>query len=328
MEIRLEPHDEFTHEVPDDATYNESVYANVIDPESEVGAFFRVGNRPNERYAEVTTCLYLPDGRVGFMFQRPEIHDNRAFDAGGLRIEVTEPFTSVEVEWSGKVVVLDDPLQMADPKRAFTENPWVPSSASIAYCGTGAMFGGERMDHREREGEEFAKAHFEQLVAGAGSITVGDETWPIDGYGLRDHSWGPRTWQGPWYYRWLTANFDDDFGFMASRVARAEGPGTRGGFVWEDGRLTLCHHLDLATEWTDDRYHRSITATLGAPDGRWWSFTGEVRSLVPLRNRREGAVTRISEGLTRWTMQDGRVGFGLSEYLDQIVDGAPVGIDE
>jgi hypothetical protein len=39
-------------------------------------------------------------------------------------------------------------------------------------------------------------------------------------------------------------------------------------------------------------------------------------------------VTRISEGMTRWTLDDGRVGYGLSEYLDQIVDGKPVGLDE
>jgi hypothetical protein len=38
--------------------------------------------------------------------------------------------------------------------------------------------------------------------------------------------------------------------------------------------------------------------------------------------------TRISEGMTRWTMDDGRVGYGLSEYLDQIVDGQPVGLAE
>jgi hypothetical protein len=52
--------------------------------------------------------------------------------------------------------------------------------------------------------------------------------------------------------------------------------------------------------------------------------------MVPLRNRRqtpegEWLQTRISEGLTEWTMDDGRVGWGLSEYLDQIVDGEPVG---
>ena len=39
-------------------------------------------------------------------------------------------------------------------------------------------------------------------------------------------------------------------------------------------------------------------------------------------------VTRISEGMTEWTLDDGRVGYGLSEYLDQIIDGKPVGLDE
>jgi hypothetical protein len=58
-----------------------------------------------------------------------------------------------------------------------------------------------------------------------------------------------------------------------------------------------------------------------------------VLNLIPLRNRRTGPderelVTRISEGLTRWTLEDGRVGYGLSEYLDQIVDGMPVGLHE
>ncbi len=51
-------------------------------------------------------------------------------------------------------------------------------------------------------------------------------------------------------------------------------------------------------------------------------------NLIPLRNRREGLVTRISEGLTEWRLDDGRVGYGLSEYLDQIIDARPVGIDE
>ena len=32
------------------------------------------------------------------------------------------------------------------------------------------------------------------------------------------------------------------------------------------------------------------------------------------------------EGMTEWRC-DGKVGFGLSEYLDQIVDGQPVGGD-
>ena len=73
-----------------------------------------------------------------------------------------------------------------------------------------------------------------------------------------------------------------------------------------------------------------ITARVRA-GGKEHTITGEVMSMVPLRNRRttpdgEQLVTRISEGMTRWEW-NGRTGYGLSEYLDQIVDGRPVGAD-
>jgi hypothetical protein len=171
-------------------------------------------------------------------------------------------------------------------------------------------------------------------MAVSGTVTVGDRAFELtDGLGLRDHSWGPRYWQAPWYYRWLTANFGPDFGFMGSRIARRDGEGTRGGFVWEDGTLHLCNDFEIATEWTgEDSYHQAITATLRSGD-KEWHVTGKVIDLIPLRNRRpdpEGnmLVTRISEGMTEWTMSDGRTGYGLSEYLDQIIDDEPVGLAE
>ena len=66
-------------------------------------------------------------------------------------------------------------------------------------------------------------------------------------------------------------------------------------------------------------------------------FRSEVVDLIPLRNRRQDQdgnrlMTRISEGMTRWTIESGpyagRTGYGMSEYLDQIVDGSPVGLAE
>jgi hypothetical protein len=190
------------------------------------------------------------------------------------------------------------------------------------------MIGGEPDQPSEKPGEEFARGHYEQLVAATGTIEVGPVRWEVSGFGLRDHSWGPRYWQAPWYYRWLTANFGPDFGFMASRIARRESGGTRGGFVWDGRELHPCDQCEISTGWQGaDSYHRTIEARLGSGP-REWRVTGRVLNLIPLRNRREGLVTRISEGMTEWTLDDGRVGYGLSEYLDQIVDGRPVGIDE
>jgi hypothetical protein len=335
MGLRLDPIDEYTHEVTAESNFNESMYFNVVDPEQRVGGFFRLGNRPNEGTGEMTVCLYLPGGRVGFMFQRPEVTSNERFDAAGLRFEVVDPFEELRVAYDGKVVLLADPLELADPKAAFTGNPYAEAEVRITYTRVSDMFGGEPDEPHEKPGEEFARGHYEQLVRGRGSIRVGDDAWEIDGYGLRDHSWGPRFWQAPWYYRWLTGNAGDDFGFMASRVARRDGEGTRGGFVWDGGQLHLCDHAEVSTEWSDPgSYHTVVRGTLrSSRSDRSWSFSGKVDTMVPLRNRRrtphgEWLQTRISEGLTEWTLDDGRVGWGLSEYLDQIVDDEPVGLAE
>jgi hypothetical protein len=331
--IRLEPVDEYMHELGPEPNFNESMYFNAYDPTTRLGGFFRLGNRANEGTGEMTACLYLPDGRVAFMFRRPKVTDNAAFDAAGMRFAVVEPFQELTVAYDGPVVLLDNPLDMADPRAAFTGNPHVPCSVSLTYTGRSAMFGGEPDHPTERPGEEFARGHYEQLVAASGEITVDGESTVIDGFGLRDHSWGPRYWQAPWYYRWLTANFGHEFGFMGSRIARRDGGGIRTGFVWDGTELHQCNDLQVRTQWSEvDHYHRVVEIELTA-DGRLWKARGTVLSLIPLRNRRQDAeantlVTRISEGLTCWTLEDGRVGYGMSEYLDQLVDGAPVGVSE
>ncbi len=45
---------------------------------------------------------------------------------------------------------------------------------------------------------------------------------------------------------------------------------------------------------------------------------GKVTGFIPLRNRRAGMFTHIGEGMTEYTLDGERVGYGLSEYLDQV----------
>ncbi len=330
--VRLDEIDEYMHELGPEPNFNESMYFNAFDPTTESGGFLRLGNRANEGRAEMTICLYLPDGRVGFMFGRPAIDDNSAFDAGGMKFTVERPFESLRVSYEGDVVVLADPRQMADPRRAFRDNPHVAASVHLHYTRAGPMFGGEPTEPVEAPGEEFARGHYEQLNEVRGTIVVGDESWDLAGFGLRDHSWGPRYWQAPWYYRWLTANFGPDLGFMASEVVKRSGSATQGGFVWDGDRLHITRDVRIVTTYDPDELHRSVEVEMTSREGRRWRATGEVLSMIPLRNRRrspegEELMTRIGEGMTRWTLDGGRVGYGMSEYLDQIVDGHPVGLD-
>jgi hypothetical protein len=334
VKIRLEPNDEYMHALEAAANFNESMYFNVYDPGARVGAFVRLGNRANEGYAELTTCVYLPDGRVAFMFKRPNIDDNDAFDAGGMRFEVVRPFEELRTTYHGKVTLLEEPLQMADPRRAFTENPWVDAHIELTFRGVSPMYGGEPVNDdgsslTQNADSGFARGHYEQHMRVSGVVRVGDEEWDVEGNGLRDHSWGPRFWQSPWWYRWLTANFGDDFGFVVSIVTSRDGTQHIGGMVLRDGEYEHITHAEIDTDWRgDDVYHHALRARAVTRSGSY-DITGQVLNLIPLRNRRttpdgEQLLTRISEGMTEWRCV-GRTGYGLSEYLDQIVDGKPVG---
>ncbi len=329
----LEPQDEFCHEA-DAPNFNESMYFNVYDPSRRVGGWFRIGNRVNEGYAEMSCCVYLPDGRVGFMFKRPTISGNTALDAGGMRIEVLEPFVRLRVTYAGSVVLLARPAEMADPAKAFRENPVVPCRIELEYTGIAPMCGGRPVRAHGSEPAvnvetSFAKAHYEQHMEVSGRIAVGDEAYEIAGFGLRDKSWGARYWQAIRWYRWLPISFDAEFGMMISLI----GDGTRtrqSGMVLREGAYVPIREASIESQW-DAHHYQTALRVQARTDERSYEIEGRVLSLIPLRNRRtapDGAVlhTRITEGMTEYRC-DGRVGYGLSEYLDQIVDGRPVGPD-
>jgi hypothetical protein len=331
---RLLPEDEYTHTPDAAANYNESMYFNVFDHRSKVGGWFRIGNRPNEGYAEMSVCLYLPDGRIGFMFGRPKIANNAEMNAGGLKIEVVEPFKKLRLTFEGKVCLMARPFEMANPSKAFRENPHVDCKIALDYEGVSPMYGGEtvREDGAPREidpEKSFAKAHYEQHVAARGSFVLGDETWPVDGFGLRDKSWGPRHWSAINWYRWCPINFGRDFGMMLSIVAGPDGIGREGGMVFADGAYDLISECKLDTDWDEHGYQTGLSAQVKTRGGKSYDVSGKVLSLIPLRSRRttpdgQELNTRITEGMTEYRCGD-LVGYGLSEYLDQIVDGRPSG---
>jgi hypothetical protein len=334
--LRLAPEDEYTHPIEEEKNFNESMYINIFDPSSRLGGWFRVGNRPNEGYAEMTCCLYLPDGRVGFMFGRPDISNNDALDAGGMKFEVLEPLKRLRLTYVGKVLLLQDPNEMSHPRKAFTENPLVDCNVDLEYRGVAPVFGGERVDQdgrpvREKPEEAFARAHYEQHVEGRGSIRVADEGFSVDGYGLRDHSWGPRYWQNIKWYRWLPISLGKDFGMMIAIITKQDDSRIVGGMVLRDNEYVMIEAARIETEW-DANYHQKSLKAWAKTAEREYEIEGKVLNLIPLRNRRkapDGTVleTRITEGMTEYRCQ-GRVGYGMSEYLDQIIDGKPVGAAE
>jgi hypothetical protein len=309
-------HHDFMHPNSGESNFNESMYFNFYDRAAKLGGFARLGNRANEGYAEMTLVVYQPDGTVLFNYLRPAIADNSAFNAGGMTFEVVEPVNHLRVSYAGDTVYLADPLALEDPKQAFTTNPHRSVQLQLDYYGLSPMYGGEA--DISGSGMVFAKGHTEQHVKAVGRISIDGKETALNALGLRDHSWGPRSWQSPKFYRWLTCQFDERFGFMGSQIALQNGIELLTGFVFKDGVNHYVYNWEFHTDWAGEgHYHDRISAKFHTPVGDF-DITGRVLSMLPLRNRKEGKVTRISEGMTEWRCGD-HIGYGLSEYLDQAV---------
>ena len=317
-DIRTE--DDFTHPLGPEPNFNESMYYNFFDQGRGSGGFLRIGNRANEGYAEVTLCLYLPTGEVLFNYQRPQISGNDAMDAGGMRFEVLEPFAKHRTQYEGGAVFLTDPTQMADPSRAFRENPHKRVTLDLEHEALGPVYGratGGEPEQADPE-KQFARAHYEQHMRVHGTMTIDGEMAEVDGAGLRDHSWGPRYWQAIHSYRWLNCAFGPELAITVSEITPEPGVRNQGGVVIRDGKLELIRSVELDTDFAPDTpYHRRMTASLGLEGGEQVALEGEVRGFIPLRNRRAQMVTHIGEGMTEYRCL-GHVGYGISEYLDQV----------
>jgi hypothetical protein len=307
----VRPEDDYTHPLGPEPNFNESVYFNFFDREQNRGGFLRIGNRANEGYAELTVIVYNPDGSALFNYKRPAITSNDGWNAGGLSVEVLVPGEKLRTRYDGSVVFLADPRAMSDPGKAFKENPHKRLALDLVHEGVGPLYGhvGQPGD-----GNDFARAHFEQHMKVSGTLAAeGEPVIQIRGHGLRDHSWGPRFWQSTPSYRWITGNFGDDLGMVISIV------GDRIGGVFHKGdELVRITGVELETDYEPGtRYHSALRAKVELADGSKHRIEGSVRGFIPLRNRRAGQNTHIGEGMTEYRLDGERVGFGLSEYLDQ-----------
>lgn len=325
----MRPEHEFTHQPDSSVNFNESVYTNAFDPKGEFGGWMRLGNRVNEGYAELSVCLYLPDGRIACQFQRPAITSNDRHEAGGIKYTVNEPLKSVTMSYDGELIIVDNPEDLRNPQELFAKGPRVPGHASWTHVAESPVHGGEPVNDtiQTMYGRDFSLGHFNQHSRAKGVIKVGDQSWEIDGHGWRDHSWGPRYWQVIYFYRLFLANFPNGDGFMLLKITDQAGNVRRQGVLLVDGEYEEVMDLEVQTDWTDSQDPAFVR--LGVMTAkRKVRIDGEILKLAPLRNRRkteEGVlVSRVAEGFTRFTWGD-QVGYGMTEYIERIEDGKIVG---
>lgn len=326
--VPILPADEYMHEPSDDPQFNESAYYNFVDRDSGFGLLIRIGNRVNEGHAEVTVLAYLPGGRAAIRFDRAPISDNSAFRAAGLSFEVIEPLRSIRVTFDGTAYLLSHGTDLADPKRAFTSSPVVPLRFSLRYDNLVPPYGLGDGSGIEGAHDTIAVGHYQAPCQVEGWAEVDGDRKPISGLGYRDHSWGPRKWQGPTFWRWISCLADEKNGFVAwtQKIGGVRSPGN--GMVLRDGDLQLVTEVKIASKYGPaPHYPTAMAVTMRTQSGDEVSASGTVFHNVPLRHRRDGSVARLAEVVARFDLAD-QTGYGICEYHDLMDGDVPAGMSE
>ncbi|MCB1747619.1 MAG: hypothetical protein KDK06_10615 [Gammaproteobacteria bacterium] len=325
---KLAPADEYPHDPGAEALFNESVYVNGFDHERAYGGWMRLGNRANEGYAELAVCLFLPDGRIACQFQRPAIDANREFSAGGLSYEVIRPHEEVVMRYAGEVMLVADRGLFREPRRLFGEAERATCELEWRVRGVSPIHGGLPVGEGQQTmfGRDFSLGHFNQHTAVAARLRIGGADLDFDGWGWRDHSWGPRLWQNILFDRGFYAAFGPERGITLLKIANRDGAIRRAGVLFRDGRYEDILDLDVFTDW--DAARDPVAVTLTARTASWRAVIhGRVLNVAPLSNRRriDGAElhSRIAECITEFEW-DGYRGYGMTEYVERLEHGVPV----
>lgn len=313
----LRPEDDYMHRVTDDPSFNESMFFNFFDASQNLGGFVRIGNRVNERHAEMTLCVFLPTGELLMQWGKPEISSNDSLDAAGMSFRVLEPGRRFAVRYEGSAVRIADPYEMRDPGKAMRGNPQCQVRLALDVTSTGPMIG-------DAEGNTTSiifldgVGHYQQPIASIGTLQAGPDHWTVDGLGVRDHSWGRRDWQSIYRDRSLWLSLGPELTVIACKTWLSPDcvPDTMGCLI-EQGRVTRLKRIDMFSRFRRGTYyHDAVRLDVEDVDGRRISFDGRVLAYVPLRHRREGHETvYLGQAMTRFRMGDREI-LGLSEYFD------------
>ncbi len=330
--------DELFHSVGDHPSWSESYYFNFVDPATGVGAFTRMGFRPNDGWADALHAVYLPGGRVAFTYGRrtdltPAVVAGLGpVDpaVGNLTLRRGESFKRWDIVYNGAAQDMDDPTVMLAATKDRAEGWHRP-----AHLEMDVAFEAISEPHYAVGGSQ---GHFEQTGRVAGTIRLGGEHWEVNGFGVRDKSWGPRTWQGPsgsaakeagptvaetgCFLNWFSMNFGADLALGGAVGKTSDGTFRGKGWIQRNGETLDLDDVTMTTVYdpTNPLLHETVQLRGTDSNGLAIVVDGTVMTICPTKIPRRDGVTFVNEGLARFETDgpnpgDGRItGYGIAEH--------------
>jgi hypothetical protein len=167
--------DEYFHERNDDPHWNESGWFSFMVPERQLSGMVYCYHRPNMGYSmggftawdptgdRSDSCIWYDLGQISPLATATEMFDFTV--PTGLTVACVEPLQEYRLQYKQDGCEVDFTWRRV--REPFATK--VPDSQ-----------------------DQWGKRHYDQMGRMTGRMTVDGETVDVDGWSMRDHSWGPR----------------------------------------------------------------------------------------------------------------------------------------
>jgi hypothetical protein len=287
--------DEGPHPVPDHPLWQESVLLHWYDQRQGIGGWHRIGHEANNQGGRAAIWSFMFD-RAGWQYRRcgetPLAAADRFANGFGAGPSLRFAYEGGAACWS----VDDGPLHaQLECRNLFPIVDPFPKSDELAA-------------------KRFA-SHFEVAGRVTGHVKYQGRTVAIDGFGYRDHSWGPRDWNnGMPNHRWFTGTLGAELSFAAITAQAPTGKLTRVGYVHRNGETILATAVDVVAYMEPDGMtHRGGELTLTLPGNEFVHVRFKARAGVLFQR---GAVVMVE-------MLCDAEGHGLHGYCDAEISTNP-----
>ena len=273
-------------------------------------AFYsRIGRRPNEGVTEGALGIWLPGQGFLLSFARTSADDDLGIAAGPVTFDCNVPLVLWELRFDGAGRLFERAEHIATARDDYRK---VPVTGTLRFTAWG-----DPLEFASGLTQGVATRHYEQPGSIAGVLEVDGRRHGLAGRGMRDHSWGVRDWQRVPWWRWFGMVVNPDNFVMLNNVGTPDGGETAGGFMMRDGEIAAIESCETTSELDPELgCQRAFEARAADTRGRTTVLRGRAVEVAPLRQRRDGRLTHVNEGLTEYEWE-GHQGTGISEYLMQ-----------
>lgn len=210
--MNIDPQDEGLHACEEDETWQEGGYLAWFDPVAGVGGNHRIGNELNRRLANRWCGVYDAEGRQyrNNADQTPlSVFDGIGYECGSQRF-----------------------FHDGHSPRAKVDEPECFVDLSIEDLANDAHW--LDRSHEKLKGTIYS-SHYNVHCRVNGKVRLGEREYDVNGFGWRDHSWGPRKWDSIACTRSIGGRVGDTI-FQCTTWLGRDGTFIKRGYVGEPGR--------------------------------------------------------------------------------------------